>query len=481
MPALESLTTVCDASLAALPPSATQFGYDATESKNKRQPATGILRSEDAELQTAPRRKLISAGRDIQRNFAVASWMIRKHLDYVTTFAFQARMADPAKNKQLEAFMKRYSKPDNCDAAGRHGLARMIRLLEARRTVDGDVLLVRLANGRLQALEGDRVRTPEGGTVEGVDPNKLIHGVQTDAAGRALAYAVCRRGLTSLTSPESATGFVFERMVPRQNAYLHAYFDRFDQVRGISPLAPALNTLRDTYEGFDYALAKMKVSQLFGLVFYRDLYDDNENVTATSGDGTGYEVDFGKGPVKLDLDAGDRAEFLESKTPSTEFQQFSQTMIGVSLKALDIPYSFYAENFTNYSGARQALLQYELSAASKRADNIDLLDWLTEWRVALAIADGELPGIDPVDVRFEWVPKGTSWIDPLKEVQADIAAIGAGLSTRTRVLREQGLDASDIFAELAAEQKQLTDLGLPTSLVVANASLPELEDNAKPV
>ena len=73
-------------------------------------------------------------------------------------------------------------------------------------------------------------------------------------------------------------------------------------------------------------------------------------------------------------DPGDRAEFLESKSPSTEFQAFSQVMVSVALKALDIPYSFYAENFTNYSGARQALLQYEQSAKIKRMDLQALLD-----------------------------------------------------------------------------------------------------------
>ena len=35
------------------------------------------------------------------------------------------------------------------------------------------------------------------------------------------------------------------------------------------------------------------------------------------------------------LDPGDKAEFLESKSPSTEFQAFSQVMVSVALKALD--------------------------------------------------------------------------------------------------------------------------------------------------
>jgi hypothetical protein len=62
------------------------FGYDAVESKNRRQAPTGRLRSEDKELLPHQRRKLTSAARDIHRNFTIAAWAIRKHLDYVSTF-----------------------------------------------------------------------------------------------------------------------------------------------------------------------------------------------------------------------------------------------------------------------------------------------------------------------------------------------------------------------------------------------------------
>ena len=63
-----------------------RFGYDATEPKKRRRPATGLLRSEDAELPAAKRRDLVSGMRDIQRNYALAAWAIRKHPDFVSTF-----------------------------------------------------------------------------------------------------------------------------------------------------------------------------------------------------------------------------------------------------------------------------------------------------------------------------------------------------------------------------------------------------------
>ena len=123
---------------------------------------------------------------------------------------------------------------------------------------------------------------------------------------------------------QAVGGFAFERIVRAAFMEHHGFFDRFDQIRGISPLAPAVNTLRDCYEGYDHALAKMKVAQLFALAFYRQQADfegevyERETVVAGSedaadgtleaGDQQRYKVDFGRGPIKLELDDGERAE-----------------------------------------------------------------------------------------------------------------------------------------------------------------------------
>lgn len=448
-------------------------GYDAIRSDNKRKRANGLLRSEDSELNEFQRRQLLSSARDIQRNFTVAAWMIRRHLDYVTTFSFQAKTDNKALNAKLQSLVADWSKPENFDVAGRHSRQRALRLAEARRTVDGDVLVARISDGRTQWIEGDRIREASDMPAT-LDRSRLVHGVQVNAAGRAQAYCICRRGNTA---DRNSSQFFFERLLTSQNAYLHACFDRFDQVRGVSPIASSLNDLRDCYEAFDYARAKMKVSQLFGLVFYREMFDDDEPRVSSSEDGSGYEVNFGRGPVQLDLDPGDRAEFLESQTPSTEFQNFSNTMILIALKSLDIPYSFFNEAFTNYSGARGALQIYDRACEVKRTENRNLLDWLTSWRTALFIQDGKLPGADPAAINWEWHAQGLPWIDPLKEVLANNQAIGGAMNTRTRILREQGLDFEDIVAELQHEAELLKAAGLPLNIDDRNALVAALTED----
>jgi capsid protein len=451
---------------------ALRAGYDAVASSLRRRIPATSLKSEDQELLPEQRRSLVSTARDLNRNFTIAAWAIRKHLDYVSTFSFQAKNDDPALNDDVEAFVRWWSQPGNCDVSARHPLRRIVRMAEERRTVDGDVFLLKLADGRLQAIEGDRVRTPYGGA-DGIPPASLVHGVQVDAAGAALAYAVCKRSF--------GMDFQFERMVRAEWVCHHGYFDRFDQVRGISPLAAAINTYRDAYEGMDYALAKLKIAQLFGLIFYRDaavgvgLTSEEEDA---DGEGTDrYEVDVGKGPIKLELDPGDRAEWLESKTPATETQAFLQRVIDAALKSLDLPYSFFDESFTNFFGSRGALNHYLQSAHIKRQDNRDLLDNVTGWRLGLAVRDGRLRlprGISAADLRWDWVPKGLPWWNPEQEVNADIAAVGGGLRSRQRICRDRGDDFFEIADEIAKENEYLTGLGLSTEMKPANTQIMEI-------
>jgi capsid protein len=410
------------------------FAYDATEPKNRRAAPSGNLYSEDRELATARRRTLVSGARDLRRNFAIAAWAIRKHLDYVSSFRFRADTGNPGLDDQIDRLVEIAARPQNFDAAGRHGLRRFIRLMEACRVVDGDILAIKLADGTLQAIEGDRIREPQGGSREFMPPpGAFINGVKVDDAGRPLAYAVHRRG-------PNGNGFEFERTIAASKVIYHAWLDRFDQIRGISPLAAAMNTYRDVYESFDYALAKAKVAQMFGLVFYRDAVDPAGDVTASSDSSSRYDVDFGRGPVLLDLDPGDKAEFLENKTPPTEFQSFCTTMISVALKSLDLPFSFYDEAHANFHSTRGAFNLYLKSARAKQEDVRAVLDQWTLWRLQLAIVNGEvtLPaGMTIGNVRWQWMPDGVQWWDAETEIKADAMAISGGFDNWERVTRER--------------------------------------------
>lgn len=434
-----------DASLAPTQFAAAPNGsnvYDAIDGGTRRVTVGGSHKSEDRLLLTDGRKRLAGNARDLTRNFSVVAWAVRRHLDYVTQFTFHAVTKDKGFNKALEELIDADSRRERFDTAGRHSLARAIRLLEAHATIDGDAGFVKLSNGTCQGLEGDRVKTPQ---IADINPDEWEHGVKLNDARRASAYAVHRR-----TRGENLE---FERMVPAANMLWHGTYNRFDQVRGISPITSALNLFRDVHENFDYALVKAKITQIFGIKIMRASLNDESPGQLTGGvdanddeDKSAYNVDFGKGPVVVDMDRGDDLGVIESATPSTQFQAFTELAMMAALKGLDIPFSFYDESHTNFFGSKGAWFHYERSCKTKRDALAELLDAWTLWRLQLHVLDNELSlpsGAVLSDLNWLWVPRGTPWWDPSKEVIGDLRAIGAGLDNPQRICREK--DRGDFY------------------------------------
>lgn len=432
---------------------ATAFRYDAVDGPSgKRRAVPRRVVREDYHTRGNRRAGMQESAADLARNLSLAAWMVRRHLDYVSQFAFHCHTESDELNRDIEALMVEDSTPQRADIAGRFGREKMFRLAEARRVLDGDTLLVKLMDGRMQGIQADLMRDPEKRNPDA----EWIQGVQVNRLGRPIRYHVhARQGLNEVTPG---------RDVAAENAIHYGFFERFaaDQVRGVSPLVAALNPLRDVYENFDYALAKAKVAHIFALSIFRNPNTNADEEDACAGEEeegaegpADYDIDLSR-PNVLNLDPGDRAEVLESRQPSTEFQEFTRLVIQVALKALDIPYSFYDEKHTNFFGSRAAWLHYERSCSDRRDDQIAMRQNYTDWKLSQWIRDRRLTlprGMRVADVRYDWVPKGMPWWDPAKEVSGTISAIAAGLDTPQRACRATGTEFYENVREIAKAQE----------------------------
>lgn len=478
------------------------IGYDAVMNTGKRKLPLGRVLSEDWELRQLPRRQAITNARDLARNFAIVAWAIRQHLDYVSTFHFRSKTGNKKLDQQIEDLMEWYGKKENCDPGARHRLSRLVRLWECLRMQDGDVLINRLADGRIQTIEGDRIQSFGGIPYFelGIDPIWVVNGVYLNQSYRAKAFMVFRR-------PPQWTGLLWDRAVPAYFAELFGYFERrYDQVRGISPILAAANSFRDLYENIDYALIKAKVSQFFALATTRQGSEElgsgpyPETLTGTDASvivnpplevvdpgEMRYNINFGhRGATMVDLDPGDEIKVIESETPSQNFQDFNMAVIQIALKSLDIPMSMFDESFTNFSGSRLAMISYEKSATIKRGDLREQLNILTDWRLGLFVRDGwlKLPsGWKVSDLRYEWAHAGTPWYDPMKEVTAAISAVNAGFSSPQRECKKLGVDFFEIIDERKAAEDYADKQGVILSTAIPstvyndpNASRTKTED-----
>lgn len=427
----------------------TNFGYDAIENVKRRKAPKRVVAAEDRHLRQNERKVMIATTRDVRRNFALARFVLQKHIDFTVEHNFVPRTADVGFNKELRTFFKYASRPDNFDISGRCSLRRYLRLQEAARIVDGDLGSVRFRNGSIQAIESDRIRDPEFKQPE----DRWVNGVQINDYGRPLNYSIHKR---------SETGFEWERNVPANKMLMHGFYDRFDQTRGVSPLSPVINSLKDLYESFDYALARAKVEQLFALAITR-----NDDFGAGVGDddvGDERSIDFDKGPQVLDLDYMEDAKFLTTNSPGSGPQEFWKSMIMMTLKCLNIPYFFYDEKHTNFFGAKAALTLYLRSVRGWREDVVDWLNkWLC-WRLQVGALRGEisLPSwFDCEDTsNWQFMPLGIEYWNPVQEITADVQAIEANLRTREEIRQERYGDSweNDVFPEIMREQALVATL-----------------------
>jgi lambda family phage portal protein len=160
--------------------------------------------------------------------------------------------------------------------------------------------------------------------------------------------------------------------------------------------------------------------------------------------------------------------------------------IGVSYESLSRDYSQ-----SNYSSSRLSLL-----------DDRDLWRVLQQWfvrsfreplhRVWLqqAVLAGAIPEIELGEfgrnpekfAAVRWKPRGWSWVDPTKEVEASAMAVRNGFTTITDVIAATagGLDIEDIIATRQRELALLEAAGIEVDTTVAEPVEPAPAPAAAP-
>lgn len=437
-------------------------GYDVVSppdgNKNRRKQQTHVY-WQDTNLLRHQRQTAIATTQDIERNFATVAWAVRKHLDYVSSLSFKPVGGDRQWRMQLLDWYRNWSKRFNCDVRRRHSFRRMIRLAEKSRTVDGDVFFAKIGGtgrnrGHIDPIEGYRIADPfTQMTTEQLRQLKLVrarwfNGVEIDTVGAARRYAVFTRNIEG--------NAFFDRFIRADRVCALSYYQRFDQVRGVSPLLSGVQSFVDASDNITMQQAKARISALFGLSLFRDapVSEDSHGgpvgTDDTDQDGVedaGYEFDFSGGPQLMDLQPGDRAEFLESKTPPTEIVEFLRFLMNLALKSLDLPDSFLREGDTNFFGSRAALQLYLRSVSDKQQDLMEWLDEIMRWRIGMAIADADLlppAGMEFEDIKWKWIPTGFPWAwDPQKQANGAKGALEIGADNIERIAALNDTDAEE--------------------------------------
>ena len=74
---------------------------------------------------------------------------------------------------------------------------------------------------------------------------------------------------------------------------------------------------------------------------------------------------------------------------------------------------------------------------------------------------GRLDLPDPAAARMvQWIPPRWDWVDPLKDIQAQVLAMEAGITSRRKVVEATGYDVEEVDRENAVDAARAEALGL---------------------
>ncbi|WP_127110217.1 phage portal protein [Pararhodobacter zhoushanensis] len=322
----------------------------------------------------------------------------------------------------------------------------------------GDGLTVPL---QLQMLPAEMLPLEQTGVA--ANGNAIRQGIEFDRIGRRVAYHFLRRHPGDSTDPGLAGDIV---RVPATEV-IHV-IDPVEggQLRGVSKLAPAIVKLflLDQYD--DAELDRKKVAAMYAM-FVTSPAPENPLAPADDEDGSA-GVEISPGQI-VRLDPGEDVTVGQPADSGGTYEPFQyRTLLQISA-ALGIPYPYLANDMVkgNFSNSRLALIEFRRRVSAWQHA---VMVWqlcrpvYARWMDAAVLSGAlSLPRYE-ADRRqlltADWLPTKWDWVDPLKDANAEIAQIEAGLKSRTQAIAERGYDAEQVDREIAAERTRERQLGL---------------------
>ncbi len=169
------------------------------------------------------------------------------------------------------------------------------------------------------------------------------------------------------------------------------------------------------------------------------------------------------------LDPGEEIDTPSPPDSGPTYEPFQyRTLLQVSA-ALGVPYSYVSNDLAkaNFANSRLSIIEFRrrLSAWQHRVLIHQLCKPVWARWMDTAVMAGSLDLPDYAAQRrawqkSDWLPPKWDWVDPLKDISAEVAEIEAGLKSRSMAMAQRGYDADRVDAEIAADRAREAELGL---------------------
>lgn len=437
-------------------------------------------------------KKDLDALRVRSRDLAKNSDYIKKFLQMVSVnvvgpsgFMLQSRVTDTsgAPDKLAcdaieEAFVK-WSRKGICEITGRWSFVDIQRLKAKCTARDGE-FLIRHVRGEaagnafgyaIQLLDITRLDTMLNREF-GQGRNAIVMGVEMDSYRRPVAYW--------LRAGRDPNAHVQHERVPASDI-LHGYLPEDDeQARGY-PWGHAAMMRLHNLKGYEEAAIVAARSGAAKMGFFVSPDGSAGALADSEEEGEFYSEaeagTFGVLPVGYDFKSYD------PDYPHEQFPQFVKAALRGIASGLGVSYNGLASDLegVNFSSIRAGVLE-------ERDQWMAIQDWFVEafilpvfeeW-LKMALLNGAIknPNGSPLPLakydKFsvcQWLGRRWQWVDPERDLRAEILAVSNGLKSPQQLAAELGTDIEDVLSDIKEFQQLVADKGvsLQTGINPGNA------------
>ncbi len=378
---------------------------------------------------------------------------------------------DPALRDQVQRLWLAWT--DEADADGLtdfYGLQAMVARemfvagecfvrLRPRRAEDGLLVPLQLQLLQSEMLPFERTETAANG-------NRIRCGIEFDAIGRRQAYHFRRRHPGDSTDQ----GAMLPETVRVPAAEVQHIYRPIDagQIRGLPHMAPAMVRLflLDQYD--DAELDRKKTAAMFAGFITKTAPEEQLMGEIEATDASGATVSLEPGTLQVLL-PGEDVKFSSPADVGGGYEAFQyRTLLSVSA-SLGLPYHLVTGDVrqANYSSIRAELVEFRRRVEQLQHGvfvyQLCRPIWARWLETAVLSGALDLPGFASVPARYrpvQWIPPRWDWVDPLKDIQAQVLAIEAGLVSRRKAVAATGYDIEEIDRENATDAARAAGLGL---------------------
>ncbi len=358
----------------------------------------------------------------------------------------QIQHEDTGEGDKIEKDWKIHSR--YIDAREQMDFREIIRTCLSEKILVGDAGIIHVGAGRFFGVEEDQIRTPA--TFSEIS-DKIKSGVQYDVIGKAVRYYVTDRANPTDYQDYSPEDFK-----------LYGDFDRFSQLRCVSPLLPCIEHLED----LDQYLEAEKAAAIFNssIVFKsKSAYSsatgtmlgdivNTAEYNQTDADGNRVTIPKFRPSTAMNIELGPEEDFdvIKDERPGGQFANYIEMICRLIGVGINLPLELVLLNFkdASWSSIRAILLECRRSFLAHRRSLAKLCGWMfVRWYKA-----NQYRYKIPVnELEWEWQWDGWHLINPKEELEAAAQAIDMGISNLKIECAMLGRDEQKILAQRVKE------------------------------